>query len=300
MKTIDVVILVQKEYVNPQNPDWFIENIILEDKLLTNALIKQGLSSKIVAWDDKEFDWTSTKSIVIREIWDYHERFEEFMNWVKETRKKTLFINDIDQVIWNIDKHYLSDLKEKDINIPESVFIDKGSKVSLKELHLTNNWDKTVFKPTVSAGSRNTIKITPENINENEELFAKIVSEEDMMIQPFLHNIETKGEITLVMFGGKFSHAILKKAKKGDFRVQDDFGGTVHDYSPTQEEINWATETVNKLTPVPTYARIDAVWDNNENLAVTEIEMIEPELWFRKSEGSADMFAKEVKKKINN
>ena len=45
------------------------------------------------------------------------------------------------------------------------------------------------------------------------------------MLQEYQNKITTKGEVAFMIFGGKYSHAVLKKAKPGDFRVQDDFGG---------------------------------------------------------------------------
>ena len=84
-----------------------------------------------------------------------------------------------------------------------------------------------------------------------------------------------------MVIGGTFTHAIQKKVRDGDFRVQDDFGGSVHSYIPTPEEITLAERTVNVCTPVPAYARVDMLRDNNGTLVVSELEAIEPELWFR-------------------
>ena len=100
-----------------------------------------------------------------------------------------------------------------------------------------------------------------------------------MILQPFQYNIVEKGEISLMVMNGNFTHAILKIAKKGDFRVQDDFGGSVHDYNPTQEEIDFAENTVKACQEMPIYARVDVFTDNNNTLALAELELIEPELW---------------------
>ena len=101
-----------------------------------------------------------------------------------------------------------------------------------------------------------------------------------------------------MVFGGKFSHAILKKAKKGDFRVQDDFGGTVHDYNASEEDILFVEKVVAICKPMPLYARVDIMWDNNDDICVSELELIEPELWFRKSETAADLLAEAIANKI--
>jgi hypothetical protein len=94
-----------------------------------------------------------------------------------------------------------------------------------------------------------------------------------------------------MVFGGKFTHAIQKKAKEGDFRVQDDFGGSVHPYTASQKEIKFSENVVSALSPLPVYARVDVIWDNDNNLAVSELELIEPELWFRHQPNSANKMA---------
>lgn len=85
-----------------------------------------------------------------------------------------------------------------------------------------------------------------------------------------------------MLFDGKFSHAIRKLAKPGDFRVQDDHGGTVHDYQPDAEQIEFAEKAMAVCSTLPSYGRVDMVRDNQGKLALMELEMIEPELWLRK------------------
>ena len=97
-----------------------------------------------------------------------------------------------------------------------------------------------------------------------------------------------------MVFGGKYSHAVLKKAKAGDFRVQDDHGGTVHPYKASPEEIKFVQNVMAKCKTMPVYGRVDVTWDNDDNLALVELEIIEPELWFRKSESSPKMLAEAV------
>ncbi len=118
------------------------------------------------------------------------------------------------------------------------------------------------------------------------------------MLQPFQHRIVTEGEISMMVFNGQFTHAILKQAKAGDFRVQDDFGGSVHDYIPTQKEIEFAEQAVQCCPELPLYARVDIFTDNEGNLAVSELELIEPELWFRNHPEAAHVLAKATKEKL--
>eukprot|EP00121_Abeoforma_whisleri_P005958 Awhi_evm1s5408 len=112
-----------------------------------------------------------------------------------------------------------------------------------------------------------------------------------MMLQPFQKQILTKGEISLILFGGKYSHSILKKVKAGDFRVQDDFGGTVHNHTASAAEIEYAESVISACTTMPLYARVDVIFDNDDQLSLLELEIIEPELWLRKIPIAVDRFA---------
>jgi hypothetical protein len=90
----------------------------------------------------------------------------------------------------------------------------------------------------------------------------------------------------------------LKRAKEGDFRVQDDFGGTVHKYQPSESEIEFARNALFACPELPAYARVDIVLDNDGYLAVAELELVEPELWFRLHPESAVLLAEEVHKRL--
>ena len=50
---------------------------------------------------------------------------------------------------------------------------------------------------------------------------------------------------------------------------------------------------------LPIYARVDIFTDNNDELAVSEVELIEPELWFRNNPTAARILAQAVKEKLN-
>jgi hypothetical protein len=82
--------------------------------------------------------------------------------------------------------------------------------------------------------------------------------------------------------------------------VQDDHGGKVEKYQPTEDEIIFAENCI-KLSPFnPIYARVDIVYDNNNMLSLSELELIEPELWFRNNPVSANLLAEEVTNLISS
>lgn len=276
--------------------DWYIENLLEDDRLLTEALQKRGLTVARTYWDDPEYNWADTKFVIVRTPWDYFSRYEEFSLWFEETAKVTQFINSYDIIKWNIDKHYMNELNAKGINIPDTIFIEPGDKRSLREVMKEVNWEKYILKPAISGGAWHTYMFTPAEAGKFEEIFKELVKDKSLLLQEYQNSIINKGEISLVVIGGKFTHAILKKGKTGDFRVQENFGGTLHDYSPSKEEIEFAQNVVINAKPGIAYARVDIMHDNNNRLTLCELEVFEPELWFRKNPPAADIFADIAKK----
>ncbi len=297
-REFDVVILTESRYLNPEKVNDYIQNILDEDHILKEALEAKGLQVTRRDWADPEFDWSSTRFAIFRTTWDYFDRFDEFKSWLDEVSNKTLLINSAEQIRWNMDKHYLKDLEDQGIRIVETQYIKRGQTKSLQSIIEKTGWKDVILKPTVGGAGRHTYKMSSDNISEHEEIFAKLISKEDMMLQPFQFNIAKKGEVSFMVIGGQFTHAILKKAKSGDFRVQDDFGGTVHHYEASQDEIRFAEQVAKACNPLPAYARVDVMWDNEDQLAVSEVELIEPELWFRENEAAAELLAGGVEKLI--
>ena len=294
MKQYDVVILTEKRYDNPSELTPYIANILLEDRLVKEALERKGLSVTRVAWESEDFDWSSARIALVRSTWNYAFEVEAFMKWFKEVQTKTQIVNIPEIIEWNMDKHYLKDLADKGIHIPPTIYAHKGDDISLKAFFEKGGWEEAVIKPTISAGAKHTYRINAENISEYSEIWEEVIAQEDMIIQPFLQNVMDRGEVSLMVMNGKYTHAILKIAKLGDFRVQDNWGGTVHHYNPTPEEMAFAEQAVAACDPAPQYARIDVAYDNDQKVTLIELELFEPELWFRFKPEAADELAESM------
>jgi len=302
MESFDVVLLTANRYLDGKHQDALTQNVRLEDGLVAEALEKEGLKIAIKSWADPEFDWNSTQFVLVRTPWDYFERFTEFVSWFQSATRKTAFINSATQIRWNSDKNYLKELKSNDIRIPNTYFIPKNSTMplskamALAEDQFGQTCDTWVLKPCIAAGAYQTYKFDSNASDSLEERFKKLIGTGDFLLQEFQHNIVNQGEVSLMLFSGGYSHAVLKRAKSGDFRVQDDHGGTVQKYQPTTKEIDFAVRVVNACKEIPLYARVDILEDNQGKLALAELEIFEPELWFRFQPESAKVLAKEIKK----
>ena len=299
MKEFDVVLLTDSRYVNPKKIDPYIENVLNEDGLVIQGLEKLNLRTIKKDWNDSNFNWSSTQSAIFRSTWNYFDQFSNFRNWLDLVKDQCYLINPYEQINWNLDKHYLLDLQKLDLPIVESIFVSKKTQLNLVTISKNKNWKDIVIKPTISGAARHTYHLKNDEINNFQEKWLSLTNNEDFMVQEFQKNILSYGEIAVILFGGKYSHSVLKKAKKGDFRVQDDFGGSVEKINPSLEIIEFAEKTVKSLKTLPLYARVDIIFDNGNNPVISELELIEPELWFRFKEESAYKLAEIVKDFLN-
>ena len=277
----DVIVLTQAEYINPPKVDWYVQNVLDEDTYVLEALRSQGLKAEKKDWADPNFDWTTTRAVIFRTTWDYFDRYSEFAPWLEEISSKCLLLNSADIINWNIDKHYLRDLKEAGLNVAPSYFIKRGSNTILSDLFSLTGWSEAVLKPTISGAARHTYRLNQSNADKHEEILSNLLKEEDMIFQEFLNDIVEFGEISLMFMGGEYTHAVRKIAKSGDFRVQDDHGGTVEIHEASIEDIKFGLASLEACPYETAYARIDIVKDNHGELSLCELELIEPELWFR-------------------
>ena len=157
---------------------------------------------------------------------------------------------------------------------------------------------EAILKPAVSGAARHTYRLNAANLDAHEAVLLELLREEAMMLQPFRSSLLTQGELSLIVVGGRCTHAVRKIAKAGDFRVQDDHGGTVHPHTPAADEIAFAESAVAACPQAPLYARVDAVRDAAGALSLMELELVEPELFFRFHPPAADALAAAIAERL--
>ncbi len=298
----DVALLTERRYTTAvaAEGDWYLDNILRDDQLLQSALEDHGLSSVRLDWASPDVDWSRFRCAVFRTTWDYFERQAEFTAWLNRIREQTRLCNDAALIDWNMDKHYLADLEAQGISIVPSKFIDRGSTVTLHELLDKSGWDEAIIKPCISGAARHTYRVNRASVATLEPVVRQLLTEESLILQPLQHSVMSHGEDTLMLFSGRFTHAVKKVPKQGDFRVQDDHGGTVYPHEPSAAQIEFAQQVLAACPSAPAYARVDLVRDNHGNLAVMELELIEPELWLRNHPPAATAFADGIAKIVLN
>ena len=258
-----------------------------ESHLLVAALARRGIVAELVPWDSAQA-WASYRLVVVRTPWDYFARLDEFLAWARHTSALTDFVNPLPVIEWNSHKAYLRELQAGGVATVPTLWLGRGAADAVAQLR-NRGWDEVVVKPAVSIGAIGALRARaadPVCARHVEQL----VAEGDVMIQPFVASVAAVGEVSLIYFGGAFSHAIRKQPAPGDFRVQDMYGGTVHAHAPSAAEFDLAARALTCL-PAPTaYARVDLV-EFERKPALMEIELIEPELFLGASALAADRFA---------
>ena len=112
-----------------------------------------------------------------------------------------------------------------------------------------------------------------------------------MMVQPFLRSVIEEGEYSVMLFGGTFSHCIVKRPKTGDYRVQPHLGGREEKCDPPEGAIDLAKTALAAAPTEAAYARVDMVRGNDGALNVIELELIEPALWLQHAPDRGALFA---------
>ena len=237
------------------------------DQALAAALAKEGFDVRPAIWSSAQPDWQDFDAVVVRSCWDYHLRAEEFLAWIARLERSGIVVmNSPDLIRWNANKVYLRELATAGIAMPDTVFIESGTELDLTKVCTSRGWGSAVVKPTISASAYCT------------ERRCSGLVRGPAMVQQYVAAIEIAGEWSLVYINGKFSHAVMKKPREGDFRVQTSFGGTVQVAQPSRELLEFAETVLNRLAWPAMFARVDVVADC-ASIQLMELEVIEPELF---------------------
>ena len=195
---------------------------------------------------------------------------------------------------WNSDKQYLLELGDAGVPVVPTQLATALSEADLAAARAQFGSARLVIKPPISGGADGTHLLGP-----GDALPTGAVRQR-MMIQPYYPSIAEEGEYSLFLFGGRYSHAIVKRPAAGDFRVQEQFGGREQtiDAEPQAlalaEQALAAARSIHDCGPL-TYARVDMIRDPEGMLRLMELELIEPSLFLHHAADGGSAFAKAVR-----
>jgi glutathione synthase/RimK-type ligase-like ATP-grasp enzyme len=264
-----------------------------DDRLLLRALRARGLAAEPVVWEDRLFDWTAVTLCVIRSAWDYAYRLPEFLGWVHRLAEAVPLWNPAPVIVWNTHKQYLVDLAARGVPTVPTRVLAAGSHRLLADVLEETGWEDVVLKAAVAQTGRYLMRVDVASRDAGQRHLDRLLRSEDMLVQPFQPGVTREGETSLVFLDGMFSHAVRKRPAHGDFRVHDDFDGTVEQVAPDEAQLAIACEAVRALDHPLLYARVDLV-PGTDGPVVMELELVEPDLFLRTADGAAERMAEAV------
>jgi glutathione synthase/RimK-type ligase-like ATP-grasp enzyme len=247
-----------------------------DDQPVIPVLAARDVEAVPCVWNDPAVDWSSFDLNVVRNPWDYTDHVDDFVAWAQRTPR---LANPGDLIAWNVDKRYLAEIAAAGVPTIPTTYVGPGDEVP--DLPA----GELVVKPTVSAGSRDTLRL-----DDRDAIVAQIElirgTGRTAMVQPYLAAVDEVGETATIWLGGSFSHA----ARKGPLLP---LGRSLVEglYAPelmsartaSPEELDVAASA---LDAIPgggrercLYARVDLIPDATGQPTVLELEITEPTLF---------------------
>lgn len=243
--------------------------------LLVDALAARGAAAELPSWDDPAVAWDGFDAVVLRSPWNYMDRHEAFIAWVRATATVAPLWNPPELVAWALDKRYLADLAARGVPTVPTAFAAPGEDVALPD-------GDVVVKPSVGAGSMDALRCA-DPAAARAHVAHLHATGRTAMVQPYLEGVDALGETGLVHIDGHLTHAFRKgpmlagpKVVVGGIYLEEDISAR----EPSDAERSLAAATLAAVpVPVPLYARVDVVPGPSGDPVVLELELVEPSLF---------------------
>jgi glutathione synthase/RimK-type ligase-like ATP-grasp enzyme len=264
-----------------------LRDLTPDDRSMVPILAARGVEVIPVVWTEPLPP--GLDALVLRSTWDYHLKLADFLAWVDAVEVSGIpLLNPPGTIRWNVDKKYLLEVEARGVPIVPTRHARRGSCVELPELLRDAGWSEAVVKPSISGGAFETWRAGRGEADAVR--FARQLERMDCLVQPFVLELVSEGEWSLLFFHGGYSHAVLKLPGRGDFRVQEEFGGVAVPVEASPAIVEAAVRALAAAGQDTFYARVDGVVRGGR-LEVMELELVEPSLFLEPSPGAAERFA---------
>jgi glutathione synthase/RimK-type ligase-like ATP-grasp enzyme len=268
-----------------------------DDAYLATSLQRLGVHPVVCVWNDPQVDWSAFDAVLIRTIWDYFKHHAAFIEWLDRLdRLGVPTINDSALLRWNSDKRYLLELARQGVAIIPTRLASAAELPGL----LAMMSGSLVIKPCISGGAWHTVRGNADDAPFRAAV-AQLPRELDYLVQPFVPEIVSDGEWSLLYFAGEFSHAMLKRPAAGDYRVQGEHGGSAVPAQPDAATLDAAGRALAAVAAIGhgdhAYVRVDGVISAGRFL-IMELELIEPFLHLAAHPDAAERMALDVAGRI--
>jgi glutathione synthase/RimK-type ligase-like ATP-grasp enzyme len=255
------------------------------------ALDELPLSADLVIWEDDAVRWEDYDLVVLRSTWDYPAHRSEFLEWARNVPRLQ---NPLAVISYNSDKHYLADVEAHGLAIIPSRFYAVGERPNFDVGPLVD----FVVKPCVGAGSLHVERYRAHEQDLAMRHVQRLHDEgRDVLVQPYIHSVDTLGELGLIFIDGAYSHAMKKGAMLNVAQTERDFLFRREQMSSALAEadaILFATEVLEVMGFSDLlYARVDLV-ATIRGWLVMELELVEPSLYLTFDDHAAGKLASAI------
>ena len=272
--------------------------IARDDQPLADALNALGIEVVPIPWTEIDpYAVVDSPPILLRSTWDYHRMPTLFLSWLDSLADSgRVTMNPPTVARGNVDKIYLQTLAAAGIAIPRTRWLDRIDNATIDRAIREEGWERAVLKPRIAATAYGTFLMSKGSTLPDEDFAPARAS--GAMLQEVVPEIVADGETSIVYAGGAFSHAVVKRARDGEFRVQQDFGGRVEAASPSAALFSFAASVMTLVPDTCLYARVDVV-ESSRGPLLMELELIEPELYFLHVPEAAARMARLVAERLS-
>jgi len=149
-----------------------------------------------------------------------------------------------------------------------------------------DRWSDIVVKPAISAASYRTRRFAGcDHWSQAASFVEQLAADGDVMIQPYLHCVEKYPERAIIWIDGEVTHAVEKSPRFVDQAEQVQLVCR----EPTASEIELVERAIARWRDSIVYARAD-VFPDSERLWLSELELIEPSLYFANAPQALERF----------
>jgi len=278
----------------PSFVTWHIPNeneLFADDAHLVAAFTERGIEASAVRWGEPDTDWNRYDLALIRSTWDYIDERERFLAALSEIEASSCrLFNPLDAVRWNSEKSYLFDLNRWGVPIVPTLRATTRDSARVDAAVATEGWRSVVMKPIVGAGGASVSRVAAAGVGSTLDALEAQYPARAFLVQPLIESVMSEGEWSFIFIAGELSHVLLKKPASGDFRAHGIYGGTIEPAEPRSDDRREVEAMLRALPFDLLYARLDLVRVDGR-LAIMELELIEPMLYFNLARGSAERLA---------
>jgi hypothetical protein len=251
-----------------------------DDDLARAALRLRGHQVEAVSWRSRA-DWDAFVRVVVRTTWDFQLDPQAFLASLEAIDRSAAHLsNPLALMRWNMDKRYLLELEAQGHHIIPTRLLEHVDRSGLASALADCGSDELVAKPLVGATASGCRRLHRARFDQEVEAVAASFAGRPALLQPFLPSVPAEGELSLVFFAGEPSHALVKEARAEEWRVQQEYGGSIRPVDAPADAWSIGRSMLEGLPERTLYARVDLVRDLSGAWALMELELIEPALYF--------------------